>query len=67
MVLKRQRTILGRLLREVRRKMGSLAEATCTNLATWVQRAERLHRQRPKDKNKLYALHAPEAECIGKG
>ena len=24
-------------------------------------------RQRPKDKNKLYALHAPEVECIGKG
>jgi IS5 family transposase len=23
--------------------------------------------QQPKDKNKLYALHAPEAECIGKG
>jgi IS5 family transposase len=23
--------------------------------------------QKPKDKNKLYALHAPEVECIGKG
>ena len=23
--------------------------------------------QRPKDKNKLHALHAPEVECIGKG
>ena len=32
-----------------------------------MQRAERIHRQRPKDKNKLYALHAPEAECISKG
>jgi len=32
-----------------------------------VQHAERIHRQRPKDKNKLCALHAPEAECIGKG
>jgi IS5 family transposase len=66
-VLKRQRTILGRLLREVRRKMGSLADAARSNLDTWVQRAERIHRQRPKDKNKLYALHAPEAECISKG
>ena len=35
-------------------------------IETWVQRAERIHRQRPKDKNKLYALHAPEAECISK-
>lgn len=66
-VLKRQRTILGRLLREVRRKMDGLADDARTQLDTWVQRAERIHRQRPKDKNKLYALHAPEAECIGKG
>jgi IS5 family transposase len=66
-VLKRQRTILGRLLREVRRKMVGLADAARTQLDTWVQRAERIHQQRPKDKNKLYALHAPEAECIGKG
>ena len=66
-VLKRQRTILGRLLREVRRKMDGLAEAAKLRLDAWVQRAERIHKQRPKDKNKLYALHAPEAECIGKG
>lgn len=66
-VLKRQRTILGRLLREVRRKMRGLADETRAKLETWVQRAERIHRQRPKDKNKLYALHAPEAECISKG
>ena len=26
-----------------------------------------MQRQRPKDKGKLYALHAPEVECIGKG
>ncbi len=66
-VLKRQRTILGRLLREVRRKMDGLAHGAKLQLDTWVQRAERVHKQRPKDKNKLYALHAPEAECIGKG
>jgi IS5 family transposase len=61
-VLKRQRTILGRLLREVRRKMDGLADDARAQLDIWVQRAERIHRQRPKDKNKLYALHAPEAE-----
>ena len=33
----------------------------------WLERARRIHTQRPKDKNKLYALHAPEVECIGKG
>jgi IS5 family transposase len=36
-------------------------------LNTLLERAERVRTQQPKDKNKLYALHAPEAECIGKG
>lgn len=66
-VLKRQRTILGRLLREVRRKMGGLADEARVRLDPWVQRAERIQQQGPKDKNKLYALHAPETECISKG
>jgi IS5 family transposase len=32
-----------------------------------LERAERIRAQQPKDKGKLYALHAPEVECIGKG
>ncbi len=32
-----------------------------------IARAQRLVEQQPKDKNKLYALHAPEVECIDKG
>ncbi len=66
-VLRRQRTILGSLLREVRRKMVGVAESVRDALEAWLQRAERLHAQRVHDKNKLYALHAPEVECIGKG
>ena len=66
-VLKRQRTILGRLLRDVRRKMETLPADAQTSLSLWLERAERIRTQRPKDKNKLYALHAPEVECIGKG
>jgi IS5 family transposase len=66
-VVKRQRTILGIVLREVRRKMTGLSQDVSTKLKVWLERAERIQRQRPKDKNKLYALHAPEAECIGKG
>jgi IS5 family transposase len=65
--LKRQRTILGSLLREVRRKMDGLAELARQQLSVWLERADRIHAQRPHDKNKLYALHAPEVECIGKG
>jgi IS5 family transposase len=69
-VLKRQRTILGIVLREIGRKR---PEATLENSARLSQldnllvRAERIRNQRPKDKDKLYALHAPEVECIGKG
>ena len=77
-IVKRQRTILGILLREGARKLGALlAQATSEQitamdkavqrLQTVMQRARRIHTQRPKDKNKLYALHAPEVECIGKG
>lgn len=66
-VLKRQRTVLGRLLRDVQRQLAVASEAARIAITPWLERAERLHRQRPKDKDKLYALHAPEVECIGKG
>ena len=66
-VLRRQRTILGVLLREVERKMSKLAADVKATVTPWLERAKRIHSQRTKDKNKLYALHAPEVECIGKG
>ena len=69
-VLKRQRTILGVLVREVTRKMaqmGGMAADVKARLSTVLERAERIRTQKTKDKNKLYAMHAPEAECIGKG
>ena len=69
-VLKRQRTILGIVLREIQRKLAETAVENTQALAqltTLLERAERLRTQQPKDKNKLYALHAPEVECIGKG
>ncbi|MDO8768590.1 MAG: IS5 family transposase [Burkholderiaceae bacterium] len=71
-VLKRQRTILGIVIREVQRKMQG-AEFACgrakeaSDLTMWLERAERVRKQQRTDKNKLYALHAPEVECIGKG
>jgi transposase, IS5 family len=68
--VKRQRTILGRVMREVQRKLGALVapeQAALDALKTWLGRAERIRTQQRHDKNKLYALHAPEVECIGKG
>lgn len=66
-VLKRQRTILGRLLRDIERKLSGALQEQQTAMRLWIERAWQICRQRPKDKNKLYALHAPEVECIGKG
>ncbi|OXJ21070.1 IS5/IS1182 family transposase, partial [Burkholderia sp. HI2714] len=66
-VLKRQRTVLGRLLRDIGRKMAAATEVHQATLKVWLERAWRICRQQKKDKNKLYALHAPEVECISKG
>ena len=66
-VLKRQRTVLGRLLRDIERKLSGASDERQAALRLWIERAWQICRQRPKDKNKLYALHAPEVECIGKG
>ena len=68
--VKRQRTLLGIVLREIKRKLASAtsqAPSAIAHLKTLLERAERIRQQQPKDKNKLYALHAPEVECIGKG
>jgi len=67
--VKRQRTVLGILIREVARKQSVIkgsANAVAA-LRMWLERAERIRTQQRHDRNKLYALHAPEAECIGKG
>ncbi len=57
--LKRLRTFLGRVLRDIGRKIAGKVELerTFTRLFGLV---ERLLAQKPKDKNKLYSLHAPE-------
>ena len=80
--VKRQRTILGVVMREVQRKLDADHAAVATgraptheatsqravsDLVMWLERAGRIHTQRRETKNKLYALHAPEVECISKG
>jgi IS5 family transposase len=71
-VVKRQRTTLGIVMREVQRKLQApefvaVDAKAVSDLTMWLERAERIRTQQTKDKNKLYALHAPEVECIGKG
>lgn len=67
-VLKRQRTVLGTVLREVQRKLATAtteSDATLHRLRTLFERDERIRAQRPNDK--LYAMHATAAKCIGAG
>lgn len=58
------RTRLGRLIRDIRRKI-AVDETLTAAFATVLVRADQV-RQRQRGW-KLYSLHAPEVECIGKG
>lgn len=61
--LKKLRTWLGRVIRDVRRKMST----PDLGLEHLLALCERLHQQQPTDKKKLYSLHEPEVVCISKG
>jgi IS5 family transposase len=64
--IKRLKTYLGRVLRDVRRRLEGRPEVAA-HFAEALGRVERLLAQQRDDKNKLYALHAPEVACIAKG
>ena len=57
---------LGRLIRDLERKVADDPErrGPCAEV---LERARRLHAQAPGDTDKLYAFHAPEVTCLGKG
>jgi IS5 family transposase len=65
--LKSLRTMLGRVIRDITRKIAGrpdLAEVFGLPLAL----ARRVRDQRQRERGrKVYSLHAPEVECIGKG
>lgn len=66
-MLKKLRTYLGRTIRDITRKIennGAL-EAKFASLPSLVLR---VREQQPRQRGpKVYSLHAPEVECIGKG
>lgn len=71
-VIKRQRTIVGRLQREVARKMNVLSQAVQETLGQTLDKAKRLvtqtaSRKAVDNRAKLYSWHAQEVECISKG
>lgn len=70
--IKRQRTIVGRLQREVDRKASAIGQAVRQALGQTLNKAERIVAQSGRRKvgdgqRKLYAWHAPEVDCISKG
>jgi len=61
------RTRLGRLLRDIRRKTADNPELKGV-FAIPLARADQVRHQKQRQRGwKLYSLHAPEVECIGKG
>jgi transposase, IS5 family len=65
--LRTLRTYLGRTIRDIGRKIrGDEAKEAIFRLPLWL--AERVSEQRQNQRGrKVYSLHAPEVECIGKG
>jgi IS5 family transposase len=64
---RRLKTYLGRVHRDVERKLDSASQTCRHRLQRLLQVTQRLLAQRQDDRNKLYSLHAPEVECIAKG
>ncbi len=65
--LRTLRSRVGRVMRDVERQLEGVAQQGRSALEELIGRTKRILSQKTKDKNKLYALHAPEVECISKG
>jgi IS5 family transposase len=65
--LRTLRTYLGRVIRDIERKIRGDDDRTAI-FARSLHLAGRIHRQEQRQRGpKVYSLHAPEVECIGKG
>jgi transposase, IS5 family len=64
---KRLKVYLGRVYRDLQRKLPAQPAAVRDRFAQPMARVKRLLQQERNDQNKLYSLHAPEVECIAKG
>jgi IS5 family transposase len=65
--LRTLRTYLGRVTRDIERKIRGDDDRTAI-FARSLHLAGRIHRQEQRQRGpKVYSLHAPEVECIGKG
>ena len=64
--LRKMRTWAGRLVRDIERKIKGTPDLAL-DCAPVLDRVKAFLAQKPDDKHKIYALHAPEVECIAKG
>jgi IS5 family transposase len=65
--LRTLRSRVGRVMRDVERQLESVADTGRRALQELFGRTRRILSQKQKDRNKLYALHVPEVECLAKG
>jgi len=65
--LRMLRSRVGRVHRDIARQLDQVSLPQRKALDDLLARTGRILTQQRKDKNKLYALHAPEVECIAKG
>lgn len=65
--LRTLRSRVGRVMRDVERQASQVGDSGHAALLELVARTKRILSQKPKNRNKLYALHAPEVECLAKG
>lgn len=63
-VLRSLRTMAGRVVRDVKRKLGPKALERHREM---IERCEKILAQTRTSKGKTYSVHAPEVECIAKG
>lgn len=64
--LRKMRTWTGRLARDIERKIEGQPDLRHA-CEPRLERVKQFLAQKPDDKHKIYALHAPEVECIAKG
>lgn len=64
--LKRLRTILSRMIRDIERK-SALADRSSKKLHSYLELSKRIVNQRKDSKDKVYSFHESAVECIAKG
>lgn len=65
--LKFIRIRLGRLIRDIERKVKKVTQELPRDFDITLHKAKHIHKQKRGDPDYLYSWHAPEVECISKG